>query len=80
MLLRKFIKKSKYVYWILGGIPKKSDQFKLSKKHCKNFKAYIFGKHHKEFKKNLKNKINVKNLKDLKDILNEIFLDIKKKN
>ena len=27
----------------------------------------------------LKNKIIVKNLKDLKDILNEIFLDIKKK-
>ncbi len=73
------LKNLNYVYWILGGIPKKSDQFKLSKKHCKNFKAYIFSKYHKEFKKNLKNKIIVKNLKDLKDILNEIFLDIKKK-
>ena len=73
------LKNLNYVYWILGGIPKKSDQFKLSKKHCKNFKAYIFSKHHKEFKKNLKNKIIVKNLKDLKDILNEIFLDIKEK-
>ena len=73
------LKNLNYVYWILGGIPKKSDQFKLSKKHCKNFKAYIFSKHHKEFKKNLKNKIIVKNLEDLKDILNEIFLDIKKK-
>ena len=73
------LKNLNYVYWILGGIPKKSDQFKLSKKHCKNFKAYIFSKHHKEFKKNLKNKIIVKNLKDLKDILSEIFLDIKKK-
>jgi len=73
------LKNLNYVYWILGGIPKKSDQFKLSKKHCKNFKAYIFSKHHKEFKKNLKDKIIVKNLKDLKDILDEIFLDIKKK-
>ena len=73
------LKNLNYVYWILGGIPKKSDQFKLSKKHCKNFKAYIFSRHYKEFKKNLKNKIIVKNLKDLKDILNEIFLDIKKK-
>ena len=73
------LKNLNYVYWILGGIPKKSDQFKLSKTHCKNFKAYIFSKHHKEFKKNLKNKIIVKNLKDLKDILNEVFLDIKKK-
>ena len=73
------LKNLNYVYWILGGIPKKSDQFKLSKKHCKNFKAYIFSKHHKEFKKNLKDKLIVKNLKDLKDILNEIFLDIKKR-
>ena len=73
------LKNLNYVYWILGGIPKKSDQFKLSKRHCKNFNAYIFSKHQKEFKKNLKNKIIVKNLKDLKDILNEIFLDIKKK-
>jgi len=73
------LKNLNYVYWILGGIPKKSDQFKLSKTHCKNIKAYISSKYHKKFKKNLKNKIIVKNLKDLKDILNEIFLDIKKK-
>ena len=67
-----------YVYWILGGIPKKSDQFKLSKKHCKNFKTFIFGEHHKEFKKNLKSKVVVKNEKNLKDVLRKIFLDIKK--
>ena len=67
------------VYWILGGIPKKRDHFKLSKKHCKNFKAFIFGKHYKEFKKNLKNKMVVKNLENLKNLLNEIFLDIKQK-
>ena len=66
------------VYWVLGGIPKKSDQFKLSKKNCKNFKAFIFGKNHKEFRKNLKNKMFVKNLKNLNDVLSEIFKDIKK--
>ena len=66
------------VYWILGGIPKKSDRFKLSKKNCKNFKAFIFGNNYKEFRKNLKNKMFVKNLKNLKDILSEIFSDIKK--
>jgi UDP-N-acetylmuramoylalanine--D-glutamate ligase len=66
------------VYWILGGIPKKSDHFNLSKKHCKNFKAFIFGNNFKKFKKNLKNKVSVKNFKNLKDILNEIFLDINK--
>jgi UDP-N-acetylmuramoylalanine--D-glutamate ligase len=73
------LKSLKNVYWILGGIPKKSDQFKLSKKNCKNFKAFIFGSNYKEFRKNLKKKIFVKNLNTLKDILREIFLDIKKK-
>ena len=67
------------VYWILGGIPKKNDQFNLSKKNCKNFKAFIFGNNYKEFKKSLKSKMIIKNLKNLKDILSEIFLDIKKK-
>jgi UDP-N-acetylmuramoylalanine--D-glutamate ligase len=72
------LKSLKNVYWILGGIPKKSDKFKLSKKNCKNFKAFVFGKNYKEFKKKLKNKIFAKNLANLKNILNEIFLDIKK--
>jgi len=67
------------IYWILGGIPKKSDQFNLSKKHCKNFKAFIFGNNYQIFKRNLQNKITAKSLKNLKDILSEIFLDIKKK-
>ena len=72
------LKNYNHVYWILGGIPKKGDQFKLSKTHCKNFKGFIFGKYHKKFRKNLKNKIVIKNSKNLKDILNKIFLDIKK--
>jgi UDP-N-acetylmuramoylalanine--D-glutamate ligase len=67
------------VYWILGGIPKKDDKFRLSKKKCKNFKAFIFGKHYKEFSKSLRNKIVVSNSQNLKDILSEIFLDIQKK-
>ncbi len=66
------------VYWILGGLHKKKDQFILSKKQCKNFKAFIFGNNHKEFKKSLNNKMPIKNLKNLKDIISEIFLDIKK--
>ena len=72
------LKDLNYVYWILGGIPKKGDQFKLSKTHCINFNAFIFGHHYKEFKKNLKGKIFSKNFKNLKDTLTEIFLDIKK--
>ena len=66
------------VYWILGGIPKKSDKFKLSKINCKNFKAFIFGNQSKEFKRHLKNKMFVRNFKNLKNTLSEIFSDIKK--
>ena len=33
------LKNLDYAYWILGGIPKKGDQLKRSKKHCKNFKV-----------------------------------------
>ena len=73
-LLKSFNK----IYWILGGIPKKGDKFKLSKKNCKNFKAYIFGNYHKEFSKNLKRKMKVKNFKNLKAVLNKIFLNIEK--
>jgi len=71
------LKNLKNVYWILGGIPKKGDQFNLSEKHCKNFKIFIFGNNYKEFKKNIKNKIAIKHLKNLKDILKEIFFDLK---
>ena len=73
------LKSLKNVYWILGGIPKKGDQFNLSKNHCKNFKTFIFGNNYKEFKINIKNKLPIKNLKYLKDILNEIFSDLKDK-
>ena len=73
------LKNLKNVYWILGGIPKKGDQLNLSKKHCKNFKTFIFGNNYEEFKMNIKNKITVKCLKYLKDILNEIFFDLKNK-
>ncbi len=66
------------IYWILGGIPKKGDKFKLSKKNCKNFKAYIFGNYHKEFSKKLKRKMIVKNFKNLKATLSKIFINIKK--
>jgi UDP-N-acetylmuramoylalanine--D-glutamate ligase len=72
------LKNLDYTYWILGGIPKKGDQFRLSKSHCKNFKTFIFGNYHKEFRKNLKSKTIIKKFRNLKDVLTEIFLDMKK--
>ena len=72
------LKNNDNIYWILGGIPKKGDKLKLSKKECKNFKAFLFGKYHKQFKKIIGNKIKLKKFKNLKEILNEVFSDIKK--
>jgi UDP-N-acetylmuramoylalanine--D-glutamate ligase len=68
------------IYWILGGIPKKGDKFKLSKKKCKNFKVFIFGNYHKIFSKILSNKINIKKFKNLKETLNEVFFEIQKQD
>ena len=73
-LLKSFDK----VYWILGGIPKKNDKFKLTKKNCKNFKAFIFGKNFKKFKKHLKHKMFVTNFITLKDVLKKILLATEK--
>jgi len=64
-------------YWILGGIPKKGDKFKLSKTRCKNLKAFIFGSHRKKFLKILNNKLKVKSFKNLQETLKAIFLEIK---
>ena len=67
------------VYWILGGIPKKDDEFKLSKIKCKNVKAYIFGSYRNKFFNNLKNKLKIKKFKDLEETLQAIFLEINNK-
>ena len=66
------------IYWILGGIPKKGDKFKLSKRKCRNFKVFIFGNYHKQFNRILRNKIKIIKLKNLKETLKKIFHEIKK--
>ena len=66
------------IYWIIGGIPKKGDKFKLPKKKCRNFKVFIFGNYHKQFNRILRNKIKIKKLKNLKETLKKIFFEIKK--
>tara|TARA_B100000900_G_C20566464_1_gene711338 strand:+ start:564 stop:1847 length:1284 start_codon:yes stop_codon:yes gene_type:complete len=66
------------IYWILGGIPKKGDKFKLSKNESKNFKAFIFGKYHKHFSKILKNKVSYKKFNNLNLAVKKVFSEIKK--
>ena len=64
------------VYWIVGGLAKKGDKFSLSKKDCKNFTAYIYGKKRNFFIKELKNAMSFKSFIDLKNLMKEIFKDI----
>ena len=66
------------VYWIVGGLAKKGDKFSLSKKKCKTFKAYIFGKNKNIFNKDLKNFMKCQNFSELKNLIKKVFLDIKK--
>jgi len=73
------LKNLNHAYWLVGGIPKKGDKFKLSKMKSQNLKAFVFGKHRKHFYKILKNKLKVKSFKNLYDALNKIFLNIKNK-
>ena len=63
-------------YWILGGIPKKGDKFKLSKTKSKNLKAFIFGAHRNKFSRILKNKLKVKSFINLQETLKVIFSEI----
>ena len=72
------LKSLKNVYWIVGGLAKKGDRFILSKKNCKSFKAYIFGKDKKSFIKHFKNVLSYQYFRDLKVLLKKILLDIKK--
>ena len=72
------IKKFTNAYWIVGGIPKQGDKFKLLKKNCLNIRAYIFGKYYKKFKNDLKNKIIINHCSNLKITLKMIFKDFKK--
>ncbi len=69
----------KNIFWILGGLAKKNDEFKLKSKYYNNIKAYIYGKNSNFYKHNLKNKIDFCVSKNLSDSLKRTFIDIKKK-
>jgi UDP-N-acetylmuramoylalanine--D-glutamate ligase len=71
------LKSQPNAYWIVGGLFKKNDKFLLSKKYCKNFKAYIFGKDKKLYINELKNKMQIESFFDLKSLIKKITLDIK---
>ena len=65
------------VYWIVGGQAKKGDKLLLSKKNCKNIKAYIFGKNKIFFTNKIKKLMKYETFLDLKSLVKKIFLEIK---
>ena len=67
------------IYWLLGGVYKKGDEFNLPKKYFGNIKAFIYGSHKSFFVKQLKNKIKIENFKNLKHAIKKIFKLLKEK-
>ena len=66
------------IYWILGGLAKKGDKFKLNKKYFSNINAFVYGKDKTLLSKILINKIKFKVSENLNNLLKPIFEDLKK--
>jgi len=67
----------KNVYWILGGLPKKNDKFKLSKIKKNIIKCYLIGKNINFFKSQINGAINFSITKNLKNSIIQISEDLK---
>ena len=67
------------IYWLIGGIHKKSDKFDLPKKYFQNIRAFIYGKNKKFFNKTLKKKIKYENFSNLKSAIKKVFININRR-
>ena len=65
------------IYWIVGGLPKKDDQFNLKKIKKKIVKAYIIGKNVSFFKEKFAKKIPYTVSRNIKNAVNNIKVDLK---
>ena len=65
------------VYWIVGGQPKKGDKLLLSKKNCKNIKAYVFGDSKNFFINKLKKLMQYEYFLDLNSLVKKLSLETK---
>jgi len=65
------------VYWIVGGQAKKGDKLLLSKKNCKNIKAYVFGNNKDFFTSKIKKLMKYESFLDLKSLVKKLSLEIK---
>ena len=65
------------IYWIVGGLYKKGDNFNLNKKYYKFIKVYIYGKNRNNFINQFKNKVKYKVFRNIREVLKEIINDIR---
>ena len=65
------------VYWIVGGQAKKGDKLLLSKKKCKNLKAYIFGANKNFFISKIKRIMKYEYFLSLELLIKKLSLEIK---
>ena len=72
-----FLKSLTDVQWIVGGQAKKGDKLILSKKNCKNFKAYIFGTNKNFFISKIKKLMKYEIFSDLKSVVKKLSSEIK---
>ncbi len=68
------------VLWIVGGMPKIGDKFKLGSIKKNILKAYIVGNYINFFQKQLKGKIEIQTCKKIDHAIVSIFRDLKKIN
>ena len=71
------LKNTKNIFWILGGLPKKNDQFFLKDIKKNIIMSYIIGNHKNFFKRQLKNQVNTRISSNLKSALNQAVKDVK---
>ncbi len=67
----------KNIYWILGGLAKKGDKFKLNKKYFSNIKAFVYGKDRNLLIDSLPSKIFYQSSLTLKKVLKNLNNNIK---
>jgi UDP-N-acetylmuramoylalanine--D-glutamate ligase len=65
------------VHWIVGGQAKKGDNLLLSKRDCKNIKAYVFGNNKEFFISKIKKLMKYKSFLNLKSLIKKLFFEIK---
>ncbi|OUX46438.1 MAG: UDP-N-acetylmuramoyl-L-alanine--D-glutamate ligase [Candidatus Pelagibacter sp. TMED275] len=72
-----FLSLNKNIYWMVGGVPKQGDIFKIKNKNANNIKAYIYGKNKAFFERKFIGKLKFTKQKNIKASLLKVIYDIK---